>query len=107
MSVRRLRTLAVAAVLAVAAGCATATAPAVEAAGQPRSRRRPHLGRGDRTDHPQPPPVRPGQGPVAGLEQLRVAAHLRQPGRTRALAGDRLAGRAGRTAYTLTLRAAA
>ena len=37
MSVRPLRTLAVAAVLAVAAGCATATAPAVEAAGQPRS----------------------------------------------------------------------
>ncbi|SCE80025.1 peptide/nickel transport system substrate-binding protein [Micromonospora matsumotoense] len=37
MSVRPLRTLAVAAVLAVAAGCATATTPAVEAAGQPRS----------------------------------------------------------------------
>ncbi|WP_328346354.1 ABC transporter substrate-binding protein [Micromonospora sp. NBC_00421] len=37
MSVRPLRTLAVAAVLALAAGCATATTPAVEAAGQPRS----------------------------------------------------------------------
>ncbi|MFI9638832.1 ABC transporter substrate-binding protein [Micromonospora sp. NPDC051925] len=37
MPVRPLRTLAAVAVLALAAGCATATTPAVEAAGQPRS----------------------------------------------------------------------
>ena len=49
-------------------------------AGPPVSGGTPDLGGRDRADHLQPAPVRAGQGPAAGVELVRGAAHPRRHG---------------------------